>query len=106
MPAHSSHWPAPVGWSPAAERTSHEPPFSFGSFSDIFGPPVIRDVHVKKLVVHHDDRGTLMEVLRDDDPFFEAIAQTTFTVAYPGVIKAFHWHRRQKDVWFFASGMA
>ncbi|HSD11231.1 MAG TPA: dTDP-4-dehydrorhamnose 3,5-epimerase family protein [Candidatus Binatia bacterium] len=67
---------------------------------------MIRDVHVKKLAVHNDDRGTLMEVLRADDPFFEAIAQTTFTIAYPGVIKAFHWHKRQKDIWFFATGMA
>ena len=67
---------------------------------------MIRDVHVKRLVVHSDDRGSLMEVLRDDDPFFEPITQTTFTVAYPGVIKAFHWHRKQKDVWFFSSGMA
>jgi dTDP-4-dehydrorhamnose 3,5-epimerase len=47
-----------------------------------------------------------MEVVRADDPFFVAIAQTTYTVAYPGVIKAFHWHKRQKDVWFFVSGMA
>jgi dTDP-4-dehydrorhamnose 3,5-epimerase len=67
---------------------------------------MIRDVHVKRLVVHSDDRGSLMEVLRADDPFFEPITQTTFTVAYPGVIKAFHWHRKQKDVWFFSSGMA
>jgi dTDP-4-dehydrorhamnose 3,5-epimerase len=67
---------------------------------------MIRDVHVKRLVVHNDDRGTLMEVLRADDAFFEPIAQTTYTVAYPGVIKAFHWHKRQKDVWFFATGMA
>ena len=67
---------------------------------------MIRDVHVKRLVVHNDDRGTLMEVLRADDAFFEAIAQTTYTVAYPGVIKAFHWHQRQKDVWFFTTGMA
>ena len=47
-----------------------------------------------------------MEVLRDDDPFFEAIAQTTFTVAYPGVIKAFHWHERQDDYWVVLQGMA
>lgn len=67
---------------------------------------MIRDVHVKRLVVHNDDRGTLMEVLRADDPLFEGIAQTTYTVAYPGVIKAFHWHKRQKDIWFFATGMA
>ncbi|MEA2626787.1 MAG: dTDP-4-dehydrorhamnose 3,5-epimerase [Candidatus Binatota bacterium] len=67
---------------------------------------MIRDVHVKRLIVHSDDRGSLMEVLRADDPFFESITQTTFTVAYPGVIKAFHWHRKQKDVWFFSAGMA
>jgi dTDP-4-dehydrorhamnose 3,5-epimerase len=75
-------------------------------FSDILEARMIRDVHVKKLVVHNDDRGTLMEVLRQDDRFFEPVAQTTFTIAYPGVIKAFHWHKRQKDIWFFASGMA
>jgi dTDP-4-dehydrorhamnose 3,5-epimerase len=63
-------------------------------------------VHAKPLVVHHDDRGSLVEVLRDDDPFFAAVKQTTYTEAFPGVIKAFHWHRRQKDIWFFASGMA
>ena len=28
------------------------------------------------------------------------------TVAYPGVIMAFHWHKHQWDVWFFSSGMA
>ena len=67
---------------------------------------MIQGVVVKKLTVHNDDRGLLMEVLRRDDPGFEAIAQTTFTIAYPGVIKAFHWHKRQKDIWFFTSGMA
>jgi len=67
---------------------------------------MIQGVTIKQLVVHSDDRGTLMEVLRADDPFFEAIKQTTYTEAFPGVIKAFHWHKRQKDIWFFASGMA
>jgi dTDP-4-dehydrorhamnose 3,5-epimerase len=63
-------------------------------------------VRYKKLLMHSDDRGTLLEVLRRDDPFFEDIKQTTYTEAYPGVIKAFHWHRRQKDIWFFSAGMA
>jgi dTDP-4-dehydrorhamnose 3,5-epimerase len=67
---------------------------------------MIDGVAVKRLTVHADDRGYLMEVVRDDDPVFREVKQTTFTVAYPGVIKAFHWHRRQWDVWFFASGMA
>jgi dTDP-4-dehydrorhamnose 3,5-epimerase len=67
---------------------------------------MIEGVVVKPLVVHADDRGLLMEVLRDDEPVFREVKQTTFTLTYPGVIKAFHWHRRQWDVWFFASGMA
>ena len=33
---------------------------------------MIRDVHVRKLAVHNDDRGTLMEVLRAEAPLFES----------------------------------
>ncbi len=50
--------------------------------------------------------GFLMEVVREDDGLLRRFGQTTFTVAYPGAIKAFHWHRRQDDVWFVASGKA
>jgi dTDP-4-dehydrorhamnose 3,5-epimerase len=67
---------------------------------------MIDGVVVKQPLVHADDRGFLLEVVRDDEPVFRAVKQTTFTVAYPGVIKAFHWHRRQWDVWFFSAGMA
>ena len=67
---------------------------------------MIDGVVLKVLTVHADDRGLLMEVIRDDEPVFKSVKQTTFTIAYPGVIKAFHWHKRQWDVWFFSSGMA
>src|SRR5262245_48599129 len=67
---------------------------------------MIDGVVVKTASVHADDRGTLVEVVRDDEPVFREVRQTTYTLAYPGVVKAFHWHRRQWDVWFFASGMA
>jgi len=67
---------------------------------------MIEGVVVKECVVHTDDRGVLIEIIRDDEPVFQAIKQTTFTLAYPGVIKAFHWHRHQWDIWFFVSGMA
>jgi len=67
---------------------------------------MISGVAVKSLTVHADDRGVLMEVVRADDAVFHEVRQTTFTIAHPGVIKAFHWHRKQWDVWFFASGMA
>ena len=65
----------------------------------------IHDVSVKKLVTHSDDRGYLREVLRDDDGFLSRFGQTTVTKTYPGVIKAFHWHRNQVDVWYVADGM-
>jgi len=67
---------------------------------------MIDGVWLKRLAVHSDDRGSLMEVLRADDPGFVPIKQTTYTEAYPGVIKAFHWHRKQWDMWFFTSGTA
>ncbi len=67
---------------------------------------MIDGLHLKRLTVHSDDRGYLMEVLKSDDPSFVPVKQTTYTEAYPGVIKAFHWHKRQWDLWFFASGMA
>lgn len=67
---------------------------------------MIEGVIVKECVVHPDDRGWLLEIVRDDEPVFREVKQTTLTLAYPGVIKAFHWHRRQWDVWFFVSGMA
>ncbi len=74
---------------------------------------MIDGVVVKPLVVHADvaeageaitQPGFLMEVLRDDDRLLRRFGQTTFTVAYPGTIKAFHWHARQDDLWFVASG--
>ncbi len=70
------------------------------------GAAVIEGVALKQLIVHPDDRGIFMEVLRADDPFYRKFGQTSFTITYPGVIKAFHWHRRQDDLWFVASGMA
>jgi dTDP-4-dehydrorhamnose 3,5-epimerase len=67
---------------------------------------MIQGVSIKKLVKHCDDRGCFMEVLRDDDKFLKKFGQTSYTVTYPGVIKAFHWHKKQDDLWFVASGMA
>ena len=67
---------------------------------------MIEGVKLKPLKVFCDDRGFLMEVLRADDAFYRGFGQTTYTLSYPGTIKAFHWHRRQDDLWFVVSGMA
>ncbi|MCC7209970.1 MAG: dTDP-4-dehydrorhamnose 3,5-epimerase family protein [Anaerolineae bacterium] len=66
----------------------------------------IHDVVIKPLVTHSDDRGYFREILRDDDGLLRRFGQTSFTKTYPGVIKAFHWHRDQDDVWYVADGMA
>lgn len=66
----------------------------------------IEGVKIKPLVRHCDERGYLLEVLRDDDGLLERFGQTTYTMTYPGVIKAFHWHRKQHDLWYVAAGEA
>lgn len=76
---------------------------------------MIEGVKIKKLTIHEDipdtnnpdeKPGCLIEILRDDDGLLRKFGQTTFTVAYPGTIKAFHWHKKQDDLWFFARGKA
>lgn len=68
--------------------------------------PPIHDVVIKKLVTHADDRGYFREVLRDDDHLLQRFGQTAVTKSYPGVIKAFHWHQDQDDLWYIVDGMA
>lgn len=67
---------------------------------------MINGVVIKKLVKHSDDRGFFVEVLRDDDKLMKKFGQSSYTETYPGVIKAFHYHKKQDDLWFVARGMA
>ncbi|MBN1430489.1 MAG: dTDP-4-dehydrorhamnose 3,5-epimerase family protein [Anaerolineae bacterium] len=66
----------------------------------------IHDVIIKTLITHSDDRGYFREILREDDNLLRNFGQTSFTKTYPGVIKAFHWHNDQDDLWYVADGMA
>lgn len=67
---------------------------------------MIEGVTVKPLRVVADERGWLMEIVRRDDPFFSGFGQTYVTVVYPGVVKGWHWHRRQTDHFCVIKGMA
>jgi dTDP-4-dehydrorhamnose 3,5-epimerase len=67
---------------------------------------MIEGVECKPLQVHLDDRGSFMEILREDDPFFTRFGQSSYTITYPGVVKAWHYHAIQDDLWFVVSGMA
>ncbi|TVY11822.1 dTDP-4-dehydrorhamnose 3,5-epimerase family protein [Paenibacillus cremeus] len=69
----------------------------------------IEGVLTKMLVKHCDDRGFFMEILREDDVLFGQsghFGQASISLSYPGVIKAFHYHKLQDDIWFFPNGSA
>ncbi len=54
-------------------------------------------VIVKKLRVIPDERGWLMEILRNDDSGYTEFGQVYVTAVYDGAIKAWHRHARQTD---------
>lgn len=58
---------------------------------------MIHDVKTKKLKVVCDERGRLMEIMRRDDDLFVQFGQVYMTTNYPGVIKAWHYHKNQID---------
>ena len=66
---------------------------------------MIDGVKIKKLRVIHDERGRLMEILRSDDEFFTRFGQIYMTSTYPGVIKAWHFHKVQTDNIVCVKGM-
>jgi dTDP-4-dehydrorhamnose 3,5-epimerase len=68
---------------------------------------MIEGVRLKRLTKHCDDRGFFAELVRDDEPeLFARFGQASWSMSYPGVIKAFHYHEKQDDLWFFPSGNA
>ena len=58
---------------------------------------LIDGVKTKVLKFIPDDRGRLMEILRRVDDIFQEFGQVYVTTAYPGVVKAWHAHRNQRD---------
>jgi dTDP-4-dehydrorhamnose 3,5-epimerase len=66
---------------------------------------MIDGVKVKQLKIIPDERGRLMEILRSDDEIFEKFGQVYMTTAYPGVVKAWHYHKMQDDHFSVVKGM-
>lgn len=46
-----------------------------------------------------------MEILRCDDPMFQKFGQVYMTTNYPGVVKAWHYHKKQTDMVCCLKGM-
>jgi len=66
---------------------------------------MIEGVKTKNLRVVPDERGWLMEILRCDDEIFKSFGQVYLTTAYPGVVKAWHYHKKQTDNFTCIRGM-
>jgi dTDP-4-dehydrorhamnose 3,5-epimerase len=66
----------------------------------------IQGVKVKELRPIADERGWLMEILRGDDrELFSRFGQVYVSATYPGVVKAWHYHRAQTDTFVCIAGM-
>jgi dTDP-4-dehydrorhamnose 3,5-epimerase len=65
---------------------------------------LIEGVAVRRAKVISDERGRLGEIMRADDPWFEKFGQVYFTTTYPGVVKAWHYHKKQTDHFYVIKG--
>ncbi len=66
---------------------------------------MIAGVKTKPLKMIPDERGRLMEILRRDDELFTKFGQVYLTTVYPGVAKAWHYHKLQTDNFACLRGM-
>lgn len=66
---------------------------------------MIEGIATKKLVRNADERGYLMEMLREDDEVFEHFGQSYVALNYPGVVRAWHYHKKQTDNFVCVKGM-
>ena len=66
---------------------------------------LIDGVSLKKLNLITDERGRVMELLRNDEDIFKGFGQVYLTTAYPGVVKAWHYHKKQTDYFCCIYGM-
>jgi dTDP-4-dehydrorhamnose 3,5-epimerase len=66
---------------------------------------LIEGVASRPVKVIPDERGRLGEILRSDSDLFKKFGQVYFTTAYPGVVKAWHYHKIQTDHFFCVKGM-
>src|SRR5258706_2766799 len=75
-------------------------------------PELIAGVQIEPLQVYPDDRGYFTELARLGKGLAAKMVpddvckiQMSFTLTYPGTIKAIHYHSEQTDLWAPVSGM-
>ena len=66
---------------------------------------MIDGVAVRPLRRIPDERGTVLHMLRADDPHFDSFGEIYFSQVYPGVVKGWHLHRRMTLNYAVVTGM-
>lgn len=66
---------------------------------------LIEGVQTMPMRLNSDERGFLMEIMRPDWDVFHKFGQVYVTSAYPGVVKAWHYHTKQWDHFVCVKGM-
>lgn len=67
---------------------------------------MITGVKIKKLKKIPDERGMIVHMLRNDDKEFEKFGEIYFSFIYPGVVKAWHLHKKKTLNYAVIKGMA
>jgi dTDP-4-dehydrorhamnose 3,5-epimerase len=72
-------------------------------------PDLIDGIQIQPFPVWPDDRGYFLEIARLGKglvaDFDTSTSQVSAALNYPGIIKAFHYHRFQTDYWVAAAGL-
>jgi dTDP-4-dehydrorhamnose 3,5-epimerase len=72
-------------------------------------PKLIDGIKIAPIAVWPDDRGYFLEIQRAglglNGHFPKETTQISAALNYPGIIKAFHFHKHQTDCWTPAMGM-
>jgi dTDP-4-dehydrorhamnose 3,5-epimerase len=67
---------------------------------------MIHGVEFKELITYADDRGFFREIIRNTDELFkEGFGQISHSIVYQGVIKAWHFHKKQTQWNYVVNGL-
>jgi dTDP-4-dehydrorhamnose 3,5-epimerase len=55
---------------------------------------MIEGIKIIPLKMIPDERGMILKMLRNDDPFFDKFGEIYFSLIYPGVVKGWHIHKK------------
>ena len=66
---------------------------------------MIEGIKITRLRKIPDERGSIMHMLRSDDPHFEKFGEIYFSTTYPGIVKGWHEHTKQIQNYAVIQGM-